>query len=121
MRQHERRQHPRIETEVTVEVYTSTHHAATPEMAEICSVVNLSESGMRFKTGLRFFDNQLLRLTFLLPDSMVIIRSDAEVIHLRKRKHQVAEVGVAFKNISVAQKTLIRHFVKKELSVYATT
>lgn len=121
MRQDERRQHPRIETEVTVEVYTSTHHAATPEVAEICSVVDLSESGMRFKAGLQFINTQLLRLTFLLPDSMVIIRSDAEVVHLQKRKNKKIEVGVAFKNISAAQRTLIRHFVKKELSVYATT
>ncbi|MBN1760140.1 MAG: PilZ domain-containing protein [Chitinispirillaceae bacterium] len=115
MRQHERRQFPRIETDVTVEVYTSPHHTAEPEVAEICSVINLSESGMRFCAGRRFEQNKLLRLTFLLPDSIIIIRTDARIIHLQKRKGNTCDVGVEFSNIGLPDRKIIRHFVEKHL------
>ena len=116
----ERRKHPRIETDVTVEVYTSPLHTAEPEVAEICTVINLSESGMRFYAGQRFSTSQLLRLTFLLPDSIIIIRTDARVIHIQKNNKGTLEVGVEFTNISIAERKLIRHFVNKALKPVVT-
>ena len=111
----ERRKHPRIDTDVTVEVYTSPLHMAEPEVAEICTVINLSESGMRFHANRRFDPKKLLRLTFLLPDSIIIIRTDARVIHLQKGKTETCEIGVQFSNISLAERKLIRHFIDKIL------
>lgn len=111
----ERRTHPRIDTEyVTVEIYISTLNTMPPEVKEICSVQDLSESGMRFVAEKVFSKGQLLRLTFLLPDSIVIIRTDAIVIHTEKN-HNDNEIGVQFKNLGLAEKKLIRHFVEKLL------
>ena len=116
----ERRKHPRIETDVTVEVYTSPLHTAEPEVAEICSVINLSESGMLFTSSQLFDATKLLRLTFLLPDSIIIIRTDARVIHAQKGKSENREIGVQFTNIDVAERKLIRHFVDKKLKTEET-
>ena len=113
----ERRKHPRIETDVTVEVYTSTLHLAAPEVAEICNVINLSESGMRFTAMRQFSPKQLLRCTFLLPDSIIIIRSDARVVHIQKGPRRHYEVGVHFTNINPAEQKLIRLFVDKTLNI----
>ena len=117
MHANERRKHPRIETDVTVEVYTSTLHIAEPEVAEICNVINLSESGMRFTATRRFDAKQLLRLTFLLPDSIIIIRADARIIHLIKGASKLYEIGVQFANINLAERKIIRHFVNKILKL----
>jgi hypothetical protein len=111
----ERRKHPRIETDVTVEVYTSSLQTVDPDVAEICSVVNLSESGMRFRAVRRFSEKQLLRLTFLLPNSIIIIRTDARVIHYQRRGVKAVEIGVEFTNISNANRKLIKHLVEKKI------
>lgn len=111
----ERRKHPRIEVDVTVEVYASPVQMTEPEMVEICSVINLSESGMRFMTRRRFKDGQLLRLTFLLPDSMIIIRTDAKVIHRHRKSDKNTETGVEFVTIRASDKKLIRHVVNRML------
>jgi c-di-GMP-binding flagellar brake protein YcgR len=116
----ERRKHPRIETDVTVEVYTSSLHIAEPEVAEICSVINLSESGMRFQANRRFNSKQLLRLTFILPESIMIVRTDARIIHLQKGGNNLVEVGVQFANMNMAERKLIRHFVDKKLKLQDT-
>lgn len=112
----ERRKHPRIETDVTVEVYTSPLHTAEPEVAEICSVINLSESGMLFHAVRRFSEQQLLRLTFLLPDSIIIIRTDAKVIHSHRKGGKNMEIGVQFTNISNSDQKLIRHLIDRKVN-----
>ena len=113
----ERREHPRIETEfVTVEIYTSFLHTSATEVEEICSVINLSESGMRFRADCSFKNGQILRLTFLLPDSIVIIRTDAIVVHIEKSTSSGNEIGVQFKNLGLAENKLIEHFIKKILT-----
>jgi c-di-GMP-binding flagellar brake protein YcgR len=117
MTNNERRKHPRIDTDVTVEVYTSTLHLAEPEVAEICNVINLSETGMRFCAARRFDEKGLLRLTFLLPDSIIIIRTDARVVHIRKSGNNHFETGVQFAKINPAERKLIRHYVNKILQI----
>ncbi len=115
----DRRKHPRIETDVTVEVYTSPLCTAEPEVAEICSVVNLSESGMRFRAARRFGEHHLLRLTFLLPESIIIIRTDARVIHQQRCRDGSTEIGVQFTNINLSERKLICHFVEKVINAGA--
>jgi|GEM_PF-1116796 len=116
----ERRKHPRIEVDVTVEVYASPTQMTEPEMVEICSVLNLSESGMRFMTGRRFKSSQLLRLTFLLPNSMIIIRTDAKVIHQQRKGNKGTETGVEFVTIRQTDRKLIRHVVDKTVKEAGT-
>lgn len=116
MSKKERRKFPRIETDVTVEVYTSSIQTEEPAIAEICGVINLSETGMRFTASHHFSDQHLLRLTFLLPDSIIIIRTDAAIIHIQKYKDHAMEVGVKFSNITMADRKLIRHFIGKYLN-----
>ncbi|HLV30456.1 MAG TPA: PilZ domain-containing protein [Chitinispirillaceae bacterium] len=112
----ERRKNPRIDVDyVTVEVYTSNHYAAMPEVSEICNVINLSEKGMRFSTEIKFKTKQILRLTFLLPDSICIVRTNANVIHIIPKRRSTYEVGVSFINLGTAEKALIQHFVNKSL------
>lgn len=114
----ERRKHPRIQTDVTVEVYTSSSHIAPPEIAEICPVVNLSESGMCFMALRSFRPAELLRLTFLLNDSIIIITTDARVIYCRKDRSEnhFFVIGVEFANLGMAQRKLIRHYVNRTLT-----
>lgn len=112
----ERRKKPRINVDyVTVEVYTSNHYAAMPDVAEICNVINLSEKGMRFSTDIKFKSKQVLHLTFLLPDSICIISTNAIVIHTISKRRSNYEVGVKFNNLGATEKKLIKHFIQKNL------
>lgn len=116
MKIQERRQYPRIEIDyVTVEVYKSFQKST--EVEEICPVLNLSENGMKFSAEQSFAIEQLLRLTFVLPDSMVVIRTDAIIVHLSAAQNKnMLDVGVQFKNIGIAERKLISHFIDKKLS-----
>lgn len=119
MMKKERRQFPRIDADVTVEVYTSAMQTAEPDIAEICAVINLSETGMRFHAARTLSSDNLLRLTFLLPESIIIIRTDARVVHAHKRKDSTVEIGVQFTNISMSERKLIRHFISKKMNQIA--
>ncbi|NLE02128.1 MAG: PilZ domain-containing protein [Fibrobacter sp.] len=114
----ERRNFPRIDVDyVTVEVYATdikTHQ--TLHVEEICPVINLSENGMRFKAEHSFSTGQLLRLTFVLPDSIVIIRTNAIVVHYLKKSRKAGETGVQFKDLGISEQKLIRHFINKTIS-----
>ena len=111
----ERRQSPRVDVDfVTVEIYLEL--PSTTELAEICTVVNLSRTGMRFKSDMKFKSNQLLRLTFVLPESMVIIRVNAIIINFSEMKQRLYCYGVQFKNLGLAEQTWINHFIQKKLS-----
>lgn len=118
MRQKERRNFPRVDIDyVTVEVYKSFLNNSITEVEEICPVINLSETGMKFRAEQCFEIGQILRLTFVLPDSMVIIRTDALIAHLAPAKNKyILDVGVQFKNMGVAERKLISHFIDKKLS-----
>jgi hypothetical protein len=112
----EKRHYQRIVVDyVTVEVYSSMAKLADElDIVDICSVINLSENGMLFSADHPFTKGQLLRLTFNLPHSMVIIRTDALVIHVLKMKG-MDEVGVQFTHLGISEQKLIQHFVNKML------
>lgn len=114
----ERRQFPRVEIDyVTVEVYKPGAHPSITEVEEICPVLNLSETGMKFGAEQSFTNGQLLKLTFVLPDSMVVIRTDATVIHISQPKgSNIQDIGVQFKNLGLAERKLISHFITKKIS-----
>lgn len=115
MTNQERRKSPRIDVDfVTVEIYREL--PSTTDLAEVCSVVNLSRTGMRFKSDMKFTSDQLLRLTFVLPESMVIIRVNAILVHFSDMEHGLYSYGVQFKNLGLAEQTWLNHFVQKTLS-----
>jgi c-di-GMP-binding flagellar brake protein YcgR len=114
----ERRHFPRVETDyVTVEVYKPGIHPSETEVEEICPVLNLSETGMKFRAEQNFKNGQLVKLTFVLPDSMVVIRTDAIIIYISQKKDKnFMDIGVQFKNIGLTERKLISHFIAKKIS-----
>ena len=106
----ERRQHTRVPIEdVTVEIYTPD---GDPDSPEVCTILNISETGMLFEATDSYPPKQLLRLTFVLPDSMVIIRTDATVIHTR-RQWDGQHVGVKFGKLGALERREIKQFVER--------
>lgn len=114
----ERRHFPRVETDyVTVEVYKPGMHPSETEVEEICPVINLSENGMKFRAEQNFNNGQCLKLTFVLPDSMVVIRTDATIVYIfQTRDKNILDIGVQFKSIGLAERRLISHFIAKKIS-----
>jgi hypothetical protein len=111
----ERRRYPRVSlNHVTVEVYSSIGELNSPEF---CFIINVSENGMLFKSEVKetaFETAMLLRLTFVLPDSNIVIRSDGTVVHVRTTDLS-QYVGVQFKNLGLAETKLVREYVAKSL------
>jgi hypothetical protein len=111
----ERRRYPRVSlNHVTVEVYSATGVLTNPEF---CFIINVSENGLLFKSEtkeLTFVAGILLRLTFVLPDSNIVIRSDAIAVHVRVT--ELAQyVGAQFKNLGLAEVKFIRDYILKNL------
>ncbi len=110
----ERRKSARVNVDfVTVEVYMEL--PSTTELAEICTVINLSINGMRFKSDRKFLPEQILRLTFVLPESMIIIRSNADIVHCSEAERRKYAYGVQFTGIGKMEQKLINHFIQKTI------
>lgn len=108
----EKRKTPRIIVDdVSVEVRVLPRAGSESEPHEICQVKNISEIGMLFETPMAFYPGDLLRLTFALPDSPIVIRTDAIVVHETKRKK--FEIGVQFKELAIAEQKLLQHFIAR--------
>jgi c-di-GMP-binding flagellar brake protein YcgR len=113
----ERRKYPRVDIDlVTVEVYETAEPTSAINESEICNVVNISEDGMCFITDHPFDSKRLLRLTFLLPESIVIIRTDASVAYVTKHSAAEYSIGVQFKDTDPSERKQIRHFVNKVIT-----
>ncbi|NLD93553.1 MAG: PilZ domain-containing protein [Fibrobacter sp.] len=111
----ERRKSPRVDVDfVTVEIYRDDSFAT--DHAEICSVVNLSRTGMRFDSDRKFNADQLLKLTFILPESMVIIRVNAKIIHMSAISNEMYSYGVQFTNLGTFEQKQIEYFIQKSLN-----
>jgi len=110
----ERRKFPRVDVDfVTVEIYRDDSFAT--DHAEICSVVNLSLTGMRFDSDRKLNKDQLLKLTYVLPESMVIIRANAKIIHMSEISNNMYSYGVQFKKLGMFEQKQIEHFIQKSL------
>ena len=106
----EKRQTPRIfPLLVSVEV-TSIAQGPT---RETCTIRNLSETGMMFESALRFNQWDILRLTFMLPDTTFAIRTEAIVIHVLDKG--TYHTGVQFKSLAIAEHTLLRKFIASRI------
>jgi hypothetical protein len=109
----ERRQYPRVSlNHVTVEVYSETGRITT---SQFCFIINVSENGMLFKAdvkGMPYDPDSDLRITFVLPDNNIVVRTDAAIIHVRLTELS-QYVGIQFKNVDAEQAAMIREFVGK--------
>jgi hypothetical protein len=112
----EKRKSPRIIVDfVSVEVYKNrSTNEREPEIREICSIRNISETGMMFEIEKPFDSGTILRLTFALPDSPIVIRTDAIVIHATRKKTH--ELGVQFQNLALAEQRLLQHFINRAMT-----
>jgi hypothetical protein len=111
----DRRRYPRVSlNHVTVEVYSDLGQLTSPEF---CFIINVSENGMLFKAEIQksgYTAGMLLRLTFVLSENNIVIRTDATTIHVRVTELS-QYVGVQFRNLSLAENKLLRDFVSKSL------
>ena len=99
---------------MTVEIYSATGRLDNPEF---CFIINVSENGMLFKTDNKdnnYAANKLVRMTFVVPDNNIIIRTDALIIHVRETD-LAAYIGAQFKNLALAEQKILNEFVQKSL------
>ncbi len=106
----DKRRSARIPIEdVTVEVYAETGEPCKPE---VCDIVNLSEGGMLFNCSSSYDISQTVRLTFIIPNSMMTVRTDAVVVHgfvdLSGRY-----IGVRFSRLDPAEQACLHQFAQR--------
>jgi c-di-GMP-binding flagellar brake protein YcgR len=115
MMPNERRRYPRVSlNHVTVEIYSATGQLDNPEF---CFIINVSENGMLFKSDNKvnnYCASKLVRVTFVMPDNNVIIRTDAVIIHVRETD-LAAYIGAQFKNLGLSEQKTLSEFVQKSL------
>ncbi|MBN1130709.1 MAG: PilZ domain-containing protein [Chitinispirillaceae bacterium] len=111
----DKRKSPRIIVDyVSVEIYTlASDIDRETEIRDICTVRNISETGMMFESDKQFGIGAILRLTFALPESPIVIRTDAIVIHASRKKS--FDIGVQYKNLALAEQKLLHHFMNRAL------
>jgi len=109
----EKRKYPRIELEdVTVEVYSPEGKLDTPDIG---TIINLSENGMLFIGETKYTISQRIRLTFVIPGAIAIIRTDGTVIHTETTRKN-CYVGVQFKKLPAQDAATLRHMVSRSIS-----
>mgnify|MGYP001124051449 CR=1 FL=1 len=105
----EKRLKPRVPIEdVTVEVYASD---GRPDKPEVCDILNLSEGGLLFRCLNQYELSQLVRLTFVVPQTLVIVRTDAQVVHTYHADSD-KYVGARFLRLDVSERNCIDRFVR---------
>ncbi len=109
----EKRKSARIIIEnVTVELYSTDGRLGEPET---CDVINLSEGGMLLTCDKKYGISNTLRVTFVVPDSMITVRSDAVVVHGfvdLSGKY----IGVRFANLPIPEHAMIKQFINRNLN-----
>jgi RNA polymerase sigma-70 factor (ECF subfamily) len=104
----EKRRDPRVVIHlVSVDV---CGFAATSTYSELCPILNLSSSGMKFEGKKPYEQGQNLRLTFTLPETTVSIRTNAAIIYQIKAGNRF-ETGVRFKDLGLAEQKMLRQVV----------
>jgi c-di-GMP-binding flagellar brake protein YcgR len=106
---YDRRLYPRISLHhVTVEVYPGgTISWSTPQL---CLIVNMSETGMQFKSEHCIAEQNPVYLTFILTHNYIIINTQAVVVHCKESGTEWC-VGVQFTKIEKSDRNLIREFI----------
>lgn len=109
----EKRRHSRISlTYVTVDTISVTGEI---KKTETNSVIDISESGMKFSTPTAYPVNFQLRLTFILPDTALPIRTEANIVHQQKIQGTY-QTGVQFKGMTLAEYTILKTYIERYLT-----
>lgn len=109
----EKRKHSRVSLAyVTVDTISVTGEI---KKTETNSVIDISESGMKFSTPTAYPVNFQLRLTFILPDTALPIRTEASVIHQQKIQ-EIYQTGVQFKGMTLAEYTILKTYIERNLT-----
>jgi PilZ domain-containing protein len=107
----DKRKNLRIPIEdVTFEIYAEDGQPDTPE---VCEIANLSEGGLLFTSSKAYTISQPLRLTFIIPNTILTVRTDAVVVHSYvdlSGKY----VGVRFAKLDVPEQSTIKHYVEEK-------
>lgn len=106
----ERRQHIRVPLSyVTVEIYNEEDKNITS--SETYSIVDISESGMKFQSKEHYEIQQPLRLTFILPGSTIPILATAIVVY-QHPQNALFQTGVQFVSIGLIEFTLLKTYIE---------
>ena len=107
----EKRQHIRVPlTFVTVEVFAGNNYDEV-DSSETYSIVDISETGMKFISKERYEINQPLQLTFILPGSTIIIRASSVVIY-QQPHNSLYYTGVQYTDLGLVEFTLLKKYIE---------
>ncbi|MFW5785559.1 MAG: PilZ domain-containing protein [Chitinispirillaceae bacterium] len=108
----ERRQHIRVDKNTfRVEIRVKSRLPQDTDVFDIGSVEDLSEGGMCFATRKNRDPGTLVTILFSLPDSGITMISEALIIHSRNEDGEF-RVGAQFKNLGLAERTLLRKCIQ---------
>lgn len=104
----ERRQHIRVPlTYVTVEVAPVSEKEKS---SETCSIIDISEGGMKFVSRGLYEIFQSLNLVFVIPGSTIHIRTKAVVVY-QLLKHSLYTTGVQFTELNLTDLTILKAYI----------
>ncbi len=105
----EKRQDIRIPlTFVTVEIITTDGQIKS---SETCSIIDISENGMKFISKKHYQINQNILITFILPGSTIPIRADSVIIYQRPY-HLLRYTGIQFTKINMIEFSLLKKYLE---------
>jgi len=105
----EKRQSIRVPlTYVTVEIYSKFRQIKS---SETCSIIDVSENGMKFISKDHYEINQYLRVTFILPGSTIPIRANAIVVY-QQPHNSLRYTGIQFTDLGLIEFTLLKKYIE---------
>ncbi len=104
----EKRLHIRIPlTFVTVEVISKSNKI---ESSETCSVIDLSENGMKIISKRLYKIRQNLHITFVLPGNSIPVRAESMVIY-QQPHNSLMYTGIQFIKLDLVEFTLLKKYI----------
>ncbi len=105
----EKRNYIRIPlTFITVSVADSPDKAAS---SETCSVVDISENGMKFVSKKHYAIHQPLNIAFILPNSTIPIQAESIVVY-QQPHGSLRYTGIQFTKLDLIEFSLLKKFIE---------
>ncbi|MBN1984367.1 MAG: PilZ domain-containing protein [Chitinivibrionales bacterium] len=105
----EKRQHIRIPlTFVSVDVISKIQ---VIESSETCSIIDISESGMKFVSTRHYDIGSPMQLTFVLPASTIPIQAKALVVY-QQLHNLLFSTGAKFTILELVEFTLLKTYIE---------
>jgi hypothetical protein len=104
----EKRQHIRLPlTFVTVDVISKSNKI---ESSETCSVIDISENGMKIISRRLYKMRQSLHITFVLPGNSIPIHAESIVIY-QQPHNSLMYTGIQFVKLDLVEFTLLKKYI----------